>query len=961
MRRTKLKIWMTAAIVIAASAGVTAGELVLGGGFETGSFDAAWTHGASSLGGNQNPSWADHAVVADLPYTGIWSALLGYKYTAVGKDRYGFMYQDVAIPASGSSASLFFRYRMQGFDGRGNDPFRMTVRDLSGTVLATVVDYMFNDGGTQYKDSGWRTVQYDMSAFAGQIVRLEFRQYNLNDNRYATWVFIDDVSLISSAWVDLAVDGEGDDLFGAPGTGAGGTSISSGVAGETVSYLLDIENESLDVDSYTVSVSPPAGWTAVIRYGGIDYSAPWVTPPVAGQSTITAEIIITIPAGEAEGSYATIVDAVSTIDSGRFDSVTLGMNIVPSDFDVDLVINGDGAGVVDPSGGGGSAVDSLYPGGSVDYAIEVFNTGSQPDSFDVWFDPGTTLSAVMIDGGTTYTGAFTTGVVAPGASAGYVFRVSAPGDVTGGDYPGHVYARSRSDNLKVDGVTGTTTVRAPRLDLVIDGSGDGLYDPTGSGGGGSGTVSGAAGDAVQIPVVVQNESSLPDAFTIDWTRPANGWSAVVNDGAADHTLPWTTPTLAPGEQRQYFLVITSPKNAKNDAYVSILDAVSTSDNEVAESVTAIVVIGDANEVDLIIDGDGDDVYGGLGTGLGGFSSYSVDPGDTVTFTIVVQNESGGNGFDFEWTSPAGWSVLLNGQPSPSSGGAGTYTLQAIVPLLSPGGVNDVVFDARKSNKPYFFDSVTGRIIVSSPGRVDALIDGNGDDVIGTTGAGDGGSSMQTAPAGSTFVFSVELQNQGPAAESYIIDWNVIAGWTATFDAQAAPCTTAAIAAGASAVYAFEAVSPAGALPGDYDFIIDVFSTVDPLNTESITARATVLPAGSGMLALVKTVDMLQAHPGEEMTYTITFSNAGTEDVLEIEIVDPIATELDLVTDAFGPGADIAWNTTAGTTYLTADPLDADEALFDTGTSTLRVILSRQAPFTLGAGESGSIEYRVRIR
>lgn len=955
------KIWIAAALLMAASAGTSAGELVLGGGFETGGFDAAWTHGASNMGGNWNPSWADHAVVADLPYTGAWSALLGYKYTSPGRERYGFMYQDVSIPSSASSAVLGFRYRMQGFDGRGYDPFRVTVRDLSGTVLATVVDYAFGDGGTQYKDSGWIDVRYDMSAWAGQTVRIEFRQHNLSDNRYATWVFMDDVSLISRAWVDLAVDGEGDDLFGAPGTGAGGTSVSSGVAGETVSYLLGIENESLDADSYTVSVSPPAGWSVVIRYGGTDYSGPWVTPPVAAGTTITAEVIVTIPPGEPLGGYSTIIDAVSTTDPGHWDSVTLGTNVVAAAFAVDLVINGDGAGVIGPAGGGGSSADSLFPGASVDYTIEVVNAGTQPDSFDVWFDSGTSLSAEIIDGGTTHAGMFTTERIEPGASRTYILRVSAPPDATGGDFPGYVFARSESNGLKIDGVTATTTVRAPRLDLVINGNGDGIYDPTGSGGGGTGTVTGTAGAAVQIPFVVQNESSLPDAFTIDWTRPANGWTAVVNDGSVDHALPWTTPILAPGEQRQYTLVITSPNNAKDDAYVSLLDAVSTSDNEVAESVTAIVVIGDANEVDLVIDGDGDDVYGGLGTGLGGFSSYSVDPGDTVRFTIVAQNESGGNTFTYAWTAPAGWSVLLNGQPSPYSGGAGTYTLEAIVPILSPGGTYDIIFDAMKSNKPYFFDSVTGRIVVSSPGRVDALIDGSGDDVIGTPGLGDGGSSMRAAPAGSTFTFSVELQNQGPAAESYVIDWNAMAGWTSLFDAQAAPCTTVAIAAGASAVYAFEAVSPAGALPGDYDFIIDVYSTVDPLNTESVTARATVLPVGSGMLALVKTVDMLQARPGDEMTYTITFSNSGAEDVLEIEIVDPIAAELELVTGAFGPGADIAWTTTAGTTYLTADPLDADEALFDAGTGTLRVILSRQAPFALGVGESGSIEYRVRVR
>jgi hypothetical protein len=48
-------------------------------------------------------------------------------------------------------------------------------------------------------------------------------------------------------------------------------------------------------------------------------------------------------------------------------------------------------------------------------------------------------------------------------------------------------------------------------------------------------------------------------------------------------------------------------------------------------------------------------------------------------------------------------------------------------------------------------------------------------------------------------------------------------------------------------------------------------------------------------------------------------------------------------------------------YLTADPGDADEAMYDEGAGTLSVILSRRAPFTLGSGETGRITYRVRVR
>jgi uncharacterized repeat protein (TIGR01451 family) len=124
---------------------------------------------------------------------------------------------------------------------------------------------------------------------------------------------------------------------------------------------------------------------------------------------------------------------------------------------------------------------------------------------------------------------------------------------------------------------------------------------------------------------------------------------------------------------------------------------------------------------------------------------------------------------------------------------------------------------------------------------------------------------------------------------------------------------------------------------------------------------TVMATASGMLRLVKEVDLVAARPGDLVTYTIRFSNPGTEGVQEIEIFDPVSADVDLVTGAFGPGNDIAWTRSGTTVYLTADPADADEALYDAAAGTLRVILSRQAPFILGSGEEGSIEYVVRIR
>ncbi|HSG29734.1 MAG TPA: hypothetical protein VLA34_14735, partial [Candidatus Krumholzibacterium sp.] len=593
-----------------------AGELAVGGTFEGGGFAGEWVHsGANSLGGT-NDSWADHAVVIDLPFNGSYSALLGFKYTPQKKDRNGFMYQDVTIPSDVSSARLLFRFRQQGYDGVNYDPFVVEIRDLADNVLATVVDFSFSEANNQFKDSGWieggGSAGFDMSPWAGQTVRIHFRQENTYDNLFETWTFVDDVSLMITGYVDLVVDGNGDEVFGVPGSGDGGISSSSGEAGETVSYLIDVENDGLDVDSYTLSVSPPAGWIAVLSYGGSDYSLPWTTPQIPAGSSIQVTVSLTIPAGEAVAGYFTILDAVSAVYGNRYDSASLETNVVPSDHLTDLAIDSDGFGVIDPDGGGGTSFAQSGIDTVLEYGVELMNSGALPDSFRVWFDPGSPLTAEIVYGGDTYTGAFIAGGISAGGTVSFTLRVTVPFSISGGDYETIVYAYALSDTLQKDGVTAVTRVIAPKVDMIISGNGDGVIDLTSSGLGGSSTIAGERGTTVYFPVVIQNESGQPDSFRITWTRPTGGWSAVINDGTADHAFPWTTPAIGPYSEMTLTLAVNIPANAAYNTYISILDAESEIDARIGESVRAGVSVTAGSGIDLIIDGDGNDIYGALG-------------------------------------------------------------------------------------------------------------------------------------------------------------------------------------------------------------------------------------------------------------------------------------------------------------------------------------------------------------
>ncbi len=1322
--RSVLMILAAAALALCARSGAArAGELVQNGGFESGSFSGGWVDGAGQLSSGQtNPAWADHMVVLDLPFSGSYSALIGFKYAQIRGNRFGFIYQDVAIPANVSRADLFFKFRQQGWDGNFYDPFRMQIRNTSNAVLATVIDYSFAEANHLFKDSGWLDddnavpVGYSMTAYAGQTVRLYFYQENSFNNFYETWTYIDDVSLVFRRWVDLAVDGNGDDLFGGIGTGAGGSSIASGEAGDTVSYAVDVENEGPVADSYRLTANPPAGWTAAVRYNGSTYAFPWDTPAIPAGSRIQAEVVLIVPPGAAVAGYSTVVDAVSRSFANRYDSVLLGTNVVPADFLPDLVIDSNGFGVIDPAGGGGISYRETTPSSQVTYALEIFNAGVQADSFRIHWTTASPLTAAVLDGALVRTRAFSTGLIASGSTASYTLRVTVPASLVGGDYTNLVYAKSLTDTLKKDAVRAVTRVLAPKVDMIIGGSGDDIIDATGAGLGGAITVAARAGTVISFPFVLQNEGAVADSFTLSWTSPGTGWSAVVNDGVANRALPWRTPTMAPFSERNLVLMVTVPAGASYDTYKSILNAVSSVSALVRESVTASISVSSGNEIDLIIDGNGDNVYGYLGTALGGSSVKTAMPGDTVTFAITVQNESGENLFDIWWNGPPGWDVRIGDSTSTMRRvTAGSYTLTVRVPAGCPGGTFDVVVDGVKTNKRYFVDSVRGRIVVAAQRVVDAVIDGNGDELFGGTGTGDGGSSSQTTTAGRTVRFTVELQNQGSESESYRVSWNTIPGYTATLQNFASPYLTASVPPGGAALLSFAVLIPYEAVAGELDYVLDVVSTIDADNVESVRAvvivnpppradlvidgdgafdsappgsgdggralvfgspgtevtavlelwnrggypdsfrvswsppagwpagsvvlsdgsgdhpspylvgvidpgeslvftvrvfipagaamrtpilidgvalsrdledsvtlevatssfvtgvvfndkdhdgaldageegwigvtvtlsdpggplvrltdgssayifevpaglartieettpvgmislspdvvplpaaapgetlrvdfadvrvsviapannlscpagafvdfphmitagtkgQATVtaeLPAGwveafyrdndasgtlsagdsllaaadlaldpdsarfavvpvvmrvfvppqtpagtsaainialrqvlsgtvievetgvtdrllmlaqaSGLLNLVKQVDLAQAHPGDTMTYSIVFSNPGVEGVREIEIIDPLSAAVDIVPGAFGPGNDVEWLKDGAPVYLTADPGDADEAMFDSASGTLRVILSRRVPFTLESGATGRITYRVRIR
>jgi len=98
--------------------------------------------------------------------------------------------------------------------------------------------------------------------------------------------------------------------------------------------------------------------------------------------------------------------------------------------------------------------------------------------------------------------------------------------------------------------------------------------------------------------------------------------------------------------------------------------------------------------DVTIDGDGDAVYGPVGSGLGGSSVHTVVPGDTTTFQVVIENLSGTDAFDVDWNTPGGWEVTFDGRAAPVNGSP--PALMRCASLFRPGPMEDVRRDRRRA-------------------------------------------------------------------------------------------------------------------------------------------------------------------------------------------------------------------------------------------------------------------------
>jgi len=119
--------------------------------------------------------------------TGSWKAWLdGY-----GTTHTDSLYQQIAIPASATSATLSFYVRIDTAETTTTtafDTLQVQIRNSSNTVLATLVTY-----SNLNKTTGYVLKTFDLTAYKGQTIRIYF--LGTEDSSLQTSFVIDDTAI----------------------------------------------------------------------------------------------------------------------------------------------------------------------------------------------------------------------------------------------------------------------------------------------------------------------------------------------------------------------------------------------------------------------------------------------------------------------------------------------------------------------------------------------------------------------------------------------------------------------------------------------------------------------------------------------------------------------------------------------------------------------------------------------
>ncbi|MEE8452632.1 MAG: hypothetical protein V3R99_11980, partial [Thermoguttaceae bacterium] len=173
-------------------------ETIVNGGFEARDF-SAWN--ALSNGLPELTPWAVGSAGGGFfydssPRSGSYSAYNGFDGEAGLKYE---LYQDVTIPVGVIKATLRTNHRIVASGsgmGTADRILEISVRDTANAVLESLYTQRISPELRPPTDLGWNTQFFDLSAYAGQTVRIHFAETIPDTHAGPALIELDDISLL---------------------------------------------------------------------------------------------------------------------------------------------------------------------------------------------------------------------------------------------------------------------------------------------------------------------------------------------------------------------------------------------------------------------------------------------------------------------------------------------------------------------------------------------------------------------------------------------------------------------------------------------------------------------------------------------------------------------------------------------------------------------------------------------
>ena len=458
---------------------------------------------------------------------------------------------------------------------------------------------------------------------------------------------------------------------------------------ENVKYHLTVKNTGgNDEDSVTISFSANG-----VDQWDITPQPSTLTLAIGGVGHFNLSVTPDIEAVAGLKSVSVIATSGDT-ETKSSTSITVKVNQLPA-LQVDKV---------------GSSSKDVEAGKRVYYSFDVTNKGNAVDTFNLVVDTSSLptgwvasldqdkISNLGIDENITLTD---------------VLVVKAPDDAAAEAETSIIVTISSDYNSSVNSTyTSRTTVLQnfePKLSIV-----------------GEDTMSAKPEEQVNFTIKIANDGNGEDDISL----------ALIGGNSSWGQLGGSSFILEAGTNDTTTLRVTPPKDteAKN-GYILIVRAISE-DGETTNSKNIYINVQQIYEVSVQVSGD---------------SSKKGDPGDELSYQILVKNK--GNGDDTFTLSlegeKAAWGSILD-EVELTSGESTTVNLTVNIDDDATVGDNDIIVRGTSEDNPSVNDTGTVKVSVNKQFKVDVIV-----------------SSMSGDP-GSTITYNVRIQNEGTGVDTFSV-------------------------------------------------------------------------------------------------------------------------------------------------------------------------------------------------